>query len=162
MKARVLLLVFILNAFTVSCQKNPVANTSADQPERLIVMTAFDAEMEALRAQAQIEDRQVINGRTFFVGKLAGKDVVLVQSGESMVNAAMTTQAALDHFPASGIVFSGIAGGVNPGLNIGDVVAPAQWGQYQEQLFARQTEEGWQAGQGEFGNFGMMFPQPVS
>ncbi|RPI28222.1 MAG: phosphorylase, partial [Chloroflexota bacterium] len=25
-----------------------------------------------------------------------------------------------------------------------------------------QTEEGWQAGQGEFGNFGMMFPQPVS
>jgi adenosylhomocysteine nucleosidase len=44
------------------------------------------------------------------------------------------------------------------------VVVPAQWGQYQEQVFARQTSGGWDTGwyQQPYGNFGMMFPQPVS
>jgi adenosylhomocysteine nucleosidase len=85
-------------------------------------------------------------------------------TGISMVNAAITTQTALDHFNVSGIVFSGIAGGVNPDLNIGDVIIPEQWGQYQEQLFARETEDGWELGwySDEFSNYGMMFPQKVS
>ncbi|MDL1982391.1 MAG: phosphorylase, partial [Deltaproteobacteria bacterium] len=71
---------------------------------------------------------------------------------------------ALDHFNVTGIVFSGIAGGVNPGLNIGDVTVPARWAQYQENLFARETPEGWDVGwyTDVFGNFGMMFPQFVS
>jgi adenosylhomocysteine nucleosidase len=102
------------------------------------------------------------------VGRLSGKAVVLVLSGMSMVNAAMTAQTALDNFPASGIVFSGIAGGVNPKLNIGDVTIPAKWGEYQEHLFARETPQGWDlrpfssASKAEFGNFGMMFPGKVS
>jgi len=97
-------------------------------------------------------------------GSLIHTDKVLFQSGVSMVNAAMTTQAALDHFNISGILFSGIAGGVNPDLNIGDVVVPSQWGQYQEMLFARETEDGWDLGWHgeEFPNYGMMFPQEVS
>jgi adenosylhomocysteine nucleosidase len=109
-------------------------------------------------------DTYVINGRTYHVGELAGKKVLFVLSGVSMVNAAMTTQTVLDYFEIDGIVFSGIAGGVNPGLNIGDVVVPAQWGQYQEQTFARETANGWDPGQSVsgFGNYEMMFPQYIS
>jgi len=53
---------------------------------------------------------------------------------------------------------------VNPDLNIGDVIVPEQWGQYQEQLFARETKDGWDLGwhSREFSNYGMMFPQKVS
>jgi adenosylhomocysteine nucleosidase len=162
MKARLLVIALWISALAQACQIISVKRPAANPPARVIVMSAFSAELEALRAQMKVEDRQVINGRTFSIGKLAGKDIVLVQSGVSMINAAIAAQAALDYFPASGVIFSGIAGGVNPSLSIGDVAVPARWGQYQEQRFARQTETGWEASQGEFGNFGMMFPRPVS
>jgi adenosylhomocysteine nucleosidase len=89
-------------------------------------MSAFEPELTQLRSQTKVMDVYVINGRTYHVGELAGKQVVLVLSGVSMVNAAMMTQTVLDYFHVDGIIFSGIAGGVNPGLQIGDVVVPAR------------------------------------
>jgi adenosylhomocysteine nucleosidase len=148
-----------------SCAPRQELNVQpVNEVPRLIVMSAFEAELSQLRSQANITASYAINGRTYYTGQLSGKDVVLVLSGVSMVNAAMTAQTALDHFNITGIVFSGIAGGVNPDLNIGDVVVPARWGEYQEQLFARETANGWDTGQStaEFGNYGMMFPQTVS
>ena len=71
---------------------------------------------------------QSVNGVAFTTGTLEGRDVVLFLSGISVVNAAMTVQLALDHFAIERIVFSGIAGGVDPGLNIGDVVIADRWG----------------------------------
>jgi adenosylhomocysteine nucleosidase len=130
---------------------------------RLAIISAFEPELATLRQKAQIERVEVLNGHSYYVGRLAGQEVVLLLSGYSMVNASMTTQTLLDHFRVREIIFSGIAGGVNPALHIGDVVVPAQWGQYQEQLFARETAHGWDPGQhaGIFTNFGMMFPRPV-
>ena len=106
----------------------------------------------------------MVNGRTHYLGTLEGHDVVLLLSGYSMVNAAMTTQALFDHFTVKGIVFSGIAGGVNPGLQVGDVTVPARWGNYQENLFARETATGFDPGRipGDFNNFGMIFPRNSS
>jgi adenosylhomocysteine nucleosidase len=124
-------------------------------------MSAFEPELTQLRSQTKVTNTYLINGRTYYLGELAGKDVLLVLSGVSMVNAAMTAQTVIDHFDVRGIVFSGIAGGVNPNLAIGDVVVPYQWGEYQEQVFARETTSGWQASS-EFGNYGMMFPQSIS
>jgi adenosylhomocysteine nucleosidase len=131
---------------------------------RIAVISAFDAELTQLRAASVITSTRVINGRTHYIGSLAGHDVVLMLTGFSMVNASMTTQALLDQFNISGIVFSGIAGGVNPGLHVGDVTVPAQWGNYQEQVFARKTATGFDAGRlkGDFSNFGMMFPRGTS
>lgn len=156
---------FILIGLLAGCSTSPeVLTTPLDPAPRLVVMSAFETELEKLLAKTDVTDTYVLNGRTFYVGDLAGNDVVLFLSGVSMVNAAMTTQTALDHFNVSGIVFSGIAGGVNPDLNIGDVAVPAQWGQYQEQLFARETPGGWDTMgyPDDFGNYGMMFPQAVS
>lgn len=165
MKMFLLVRVFILCVVVTSCaSKPPLIGNQLDTKPRLAVISAFDRELEKLRTGAQITDTYTINGRSFYVGRLAGKDVVLLLSGVSMVNAAMTTQTLLDHFAVKGIVFSGIAGGVNPGLNVGDVTVPAQWGEYQEQVFARQTPQGWDPGRfaGEFVNYGMMFPHSVS
>ncbi len=138
--------------------------TGPDTRPRLAIISAFEAELVRLRAATEITSTRVINGRTHYLGRLAGHDVVLMLSGFSMVNAAMTTQAMLDRFAVRGIVFSGIAGGVNPALHVGDVTVPAQWGNYQESVFARETPSGWETNRmaGEFASFGMMFPRASS
>ena len=146
-----------------ACATTRSIGTAADVP-RIAIVSAFEPELVKLRAATQITGTRVINGRTHYLGRLAGHDVVLLLSGFSMVNAAMTTQAMLDRFTIRGIVFSGIAGGVNPGLRLGDVTVPAQWGNYQEMVFARETPAGFAPARTttEFANFGMMYPQGTS
>jgi adenosylhomocysteine nucleosidase len=83
-----------------------------------------------------------------------------------MVNASMNTQLALDRFHVSHIVFTGIAGGVNPQLKIGDVVVAQRWAEYLEALFAREVAPGKYQPPGhqtdvQLPNFGMIFPRPV-
>jgi adenosylhomocysteine nucleosidase len=161
--ARAVFLYLCLACFSACATVAPVT-ARIDTTPRLAVISAFDAELEKLRAAAQISEVRVINGRSHDLGRLGGHDVVLLLSGFSMINAAMTTQALFDHFPVQGVIFSGIAGGVNPGLCVGDVTVPAQWGNYQEQAFARETPAGWDPGRftGDFKNFGMMFPRACS
>lgn len=136
-----------------------------DQTPRIAVISAFQPELGLLLAQTQVTQTEELNGRQFTLGKLKGKDVVLFLSGVSMINATMTVQMALDHFNITHIVFSGIAGGVNPDLNIGDVVIPKQWANYQKQAFAREGKDGWELTPWqtkELGNFDMAFPQPIT
>ncbi|WP_172329964.1 5'-methylthioadenosine/S-adenosylhomocysteine nucleosidase [Mangrovicoccus sp. HB161399] len=135
-----------------------------DAPSRIAVMSAFAPEWGMLVEALEGAESTSLNGVTFVTGRLAGQEVVLFLSGISMVNAAMTTQLALDHFDVSAIVFSGIAGGVDPSLHIGDVVVAGQWGSYLEALLARETSDGYMQlpfVPTDFPNYGMIFPKAV-
>ena len=132
-----------------------------DQTPRIAVMSAFEPEWTTL--QTFLTDRKdyTVNGTTFATGVLKGKPVVLFLTGVSMVNAAMTSQLALDHFDITDIVFSGIAGGVDPERSIGDVIVPAQWGEYLDVVLARESEGKFAPPpfiKTPFPNFGMIFP----
>lgn len=140
------------------------ASTPLDATPRIAVMSAFAPEWQVLLKSTADQKTYEVNGNRFVTGVLEGKPVVLFLSGVSMVNAAMSTQQAIDRFEIKTIVFSGIAGGVDPALTIGDVVVPEQWGQYLESTFAREsdgkfTPPGFQAT--PFPNFGMIFPGPT-
>ena len=129
--------ILIALALTLAAGRTAAA-PAADSTPRTAVITAFAPEITALE-QAMTEKRVVsVSGTRFITGRLEGQPVVLFLSGVSMVNAAMNTQRALDRFKVSRIVVSGIAGGVDPGLDVGDVVAPAEWGEYLESVAARQ------------------------
>lgn len=137
-----------------------------DTTPRIAVMSAFGPELDLLLAQLQFAKQHAIGGVTFTTGVLAGKPVVLFLSGVSMVNATMNAQRVLDRFNIQRIVFSGIAGGVDPALHIGDVAVPAQWGQYLEMLMARETSPGQFSAPSWMKNvtlpaFGMLQPRPV-
>ncbi|MDD9982524.1 MAG: 5'-methylthioadenosine/S-adenosylhomocysteine nucleosidase [Gammaproteobacteria bacterium] len=136
-----------------------------DATPRIAVVSAFAPELEILEGELRDRSEHSANGVDFAAGTLEGREVVLFLSGISVVNAAMTAQLALDRFAIERIVFSGIAGGVDPSLNIGDVVIAERWGQYMEMLFARVIDGGWATipfFEYPYGNFDMMFPRSVT
>ncbi len=143
----------------------PAAAQKLDGTPRTVVMTAFYPEYEALVHAVDKPKAYKVNGLVFTAGTMAGKPVLLMQSGVSMVNAAMNTQLAVDRFRVKRIVFSGIAGGIDPSLSIGDVVVPSDWAQYLEVSFARKTDKGWVTPEPVDAvappNYGMMFPRGV-
>ena len=143
----------------------PALAEQIDATPRLAVVSAFEPEWGMLQDALTAPEQHQLNGVSFVTGQLEGREVVLFLSGVSMVNAAMTTQLALDHFNITGIVFSGIAGGVDPALHIGDVVVAGQWSEYLEGILAREVAPGEFAIPpfltSEFPNFGMMFTGPV-
>ncbi|MBN2502898.1 MAG: 5'-methylthioadenosine/S-adenosylhomocysteine nucleosidase [Anaerolineales bacterium] len=163
-KRNVLVLIFFTVLIAACKPTQQLESPTLEETPRLVIMSAFGAELSMLQQEADLTGTYDLNGTEVQIGKLYGQDVALMLSGTSMINAAMNAQAVIDHFNVQGIVFSGIAGGVNPNLNIGDVVIPAQWGEYQEALFARETNTGWDTGwhTRDFGNYGMIFPQYVS
>lgn len=58
----------------------------------------------------------------FHTGTIDGHDVVLAGSGMGKVNAAVVTTLLADRFGCRAVVFSGVAGGLDPSLAIGDIV----------------------------------------
>lgn len=116
-------------------------------------------------AHVQSAESHRLHGRTVLLGRLAGRDVILAQTGVSMVNAAMTTQALLDRFAVSRIVVSGVAGGLDPANGVGHVLAPARWGQFLEVGMGRATPDGPLLpplpGATDLPPFGMMIPRDV-
>jgi adenosylhomocysteine nucleosidase len=152
----------VAGLLTQAAQASPVL----DETPRVAIVSAFAQELDLLLGKVQQAQQHRVNGVRFTTGVLQGKPVVLFSSGISMVNAAMNTQLALDRFKVTHLLLSGIAGGVSPALNIGDVTVAQRWGQYLEVLMARETAPGkfappvWM-NDVKLPNYGMLHPRPV-
>ena len=74
--------------------------------------------------EGKLQNREILRfiGISFTRGKLDGRDVVLAQTGIGKVNAAMTIAVLLDRFHPAEVIFTGIAGSINPELRPGDIV----------------------------------------
>ena len=154
----------VLFAMSASVFPASAERVENDTP-RTAVVSAFPPELAVLREELTEATTIPVNGVAFHLGMLDGRNVVLFLSGIGPVNAVMTVQLALDHFDIEQVVFSGIAGGVDPAFGIGDVVIVERWGQYLEVVMARPSADGWEKPpffEYPFTNFGMMFPRAVS
>src|SRR3954469_16340491 len=85
---------------------SPTLAQRLDETPRVAVISAFPPEIGALNAATNEQKSFDVHGVTFVTGRLEGKPVVVFLSGVSMVNAAMTTQMALDPLHITQIVFS--------------------------------------------------------
>jgi adenosylhomocysteine nucleosidase len=89
---------------------------------RTAIVSAMHEELSAVLALLPDEQKQVAGGREFWVGHLHGQEVVAVLSRIGKVAAATTATALIERFHVDRIVFTGVAGGLAPGVNRGDVV----------------------------------------
>lgn len=133
------------------------------------VLASFPEELAAIEkmmvpAAARVETT-TINGVRFRTAEIDGRRFVFFLTGMSLVNAAGSTQLALDRFNVQAVFFTGIAGGVNPAFHPGDVTVPARWRYHAEAAYFNESEPGkyrfadWY--KQKYANFGMIHPDDV-
>ena len=86
------------------------------------ILSALAEEQQGLLELLQQAQKTRHAGRDYWHGRLHGQPVVLALSRIGKVAAATTTAALIEHFKVSRIVFTGVAGGLGEGVQVGDVV----------------------------------------
>ena len=113
----------VVSAFIlISCDRCQV---SSNRP--YLILYAFGAEGKLLSQAMEAQDSMAVLGRKVYAGRLADKDIVLAESGVGMTNAAMMAQHLIDRFNPRAVIFTGIAGAIDSGVNIGDIVVCEKW-----------------------------------
>ena len=93
-----------------------------DSPRPLAILSALAEEQAGLVDHLQQARCIRHAGRDFWLGMLQEQPVVLALSRIGKVAAATTTAALVERFAVRGVVFTGVAGGVGEGVQVGDVV----------------------------------------
>jgi adenosylhomocysteine nucleosidase len=104
------------------------------------ILSALAEEQHGLIELLEQPQRVERAGRTFWQGQLRDQSVVLALSRMGKVAAATTTTTLVEAFGVDQVVFTGVAGGLGPGVRVGDVVVAGQFMQHDmdvSPLFAR-------------------------
>ena len=90
-------------------------------PQPLGILGAMESEVEAIVAALAEPQSMTVLGCRVLAGRLDGWPLLLARSGIGKVNATLTT-AALAQAGAAGLIFVGMAGSLEAGIQIGDAV----------------------------------------
>lgn len=113
---------------------------------KIAVIGAMVSEVELLRERIEGVQACTYAGNEFYEGTLAGVPVVLTACGVGKVNAAARTQAMIDRFEPTHIVFTGVAGSLDARVGIGDVVVSTDCVQHDYDVRVLGVERGQVAG----------------
>ena len=94
------------------------------------IIGAMDHEIDTLVGDLENKKEEKKYGLTFYLGKLKKYEVVIVKCGIGKVNAGRTTQVLISEYSPKYIINTGIAGGLNEQLKIGDIVISTDLIQY--------------------------------
>ena len=86
------------------------------------IIGAMDHEIDTLVGHLENKKEEKKYGLTFYMGQLKKYEVVIVKCGIGKVNAGRTTQVLISEYSPKYIINTGIAGGLNHQLKIGDIV----------------------------------------
>lgn len=81
-------------------------------------------------------------GIDFTEGQFMGLSVVVCKSGVGKVNAAVCSQLLIDRFGVDAVVFTGVAGALDPSLTIGDLVISTECMQHDMDVTALGFDRG--------------------
>ena len=87
------------------------------------ILCATPEEMDALRGVLHADLEPEVHGPTrVWRARYGDEPVVLAEAGIGKVNAAAAATLLLSGFEARSLIFSGVAGGLNPALGVGSVL----------------------------------------
>jgi adenosylhomocysteine nucleosidase len=95
---------------------------SMNQPTMVGVMSAMEIELEFISSDLVHERTDTIASMIYEVGRIHDLPCVMVHSGIGKVGAAQTAQILIMQYGVDAVIFTGVAGGINPQLCIGDIV----------------------------------------
>ncbi|MDY4041470.1 MAG: 5'-methylthioadenosine/S-adenosylhomocysteine nucleosidase [Collinsella sp.] len=91
-------------------------------PATIAIIGALEKEVRQIYREIEHATVAEDAGLTVVGGEYAGFNLVATVAGMGTVNAAAATQFLITKYGANAVIFSGIAGGLNPRLHIDDVV----------------------------------------
>ena len=86
------------------------------------IVSAMDMEIELLLKEANISKKEEIGGVTYHIGNLKNKPVIITEAGVGKIRASSGMTSMLYHYPISGVLFTGVAGGVRDEEDVLDEV----------------------------------------
>jgi adenosylhomocysteine nucleosidase len=89
---------------------------------RIALVSAMHEELAAVLARMPDEQKTTVAGRDFWQGHWHGHEIVAVLSRIGKVAAATTATTLIERFGVTHLVFTGVAGGLAPHVQVGDVV----------------------------------------
>ena len=100
------------------------------------IIGAMDEEVQLLQSAMEISDEAVHAGITVTRGTFKDTEIALAQSGIGKVNATICTQMMIDRYQPTAMIFSGVAGGLLPNMQAGDMIIASHVIQYDMDLTA--------------------------
>ena len=97
---------------------------------RIAIVSAMHPELAAVLAWLPQKQKQTVVGREFVLGHWHGHEVVAVLSRIGKVAAATTATVLIERFNVGQVLFTGVAGGVAPNAQVGDVVVASAFVQH--------------------------------
>ncbi len=86
------------------------------------IMSAMHEELNRIVAMLSDVTEEKVGHKLVYLGKLNNKKVAVVFSGWGKVAAATTSTMLIERYAISQLIFTGVAGGIQSHLNIGDIV----------------------------------------
>jgi len=110
--------------------------------KKIGLIGAMEEEIDILKNEMTLKEIVRKAKLDFYVGSLKGADIVIVRSGIGKVNAAMATQILISDFNADVLINTGVAGGIKPGIKVGDIVISSDTMEYDIDVTAFGYEPG--------------------
>jgi adenosylhomocysteine/aminodeoxyfutalosine nucleosidase len=97
---------------------------------KLAIMGAMEEEITPLLSNFTDINKVDYANNTYYECKLGNLDVVIAYSKIGKVFSTLTASTMIQKFSCDTLLFSGVAGGVNPDLKIGDLIVANQLSQH--------------------------------
>lgn len=95
---------------------------SLEPGQRLGIISAMDIELALIKQDMQVQTTDTISSRIFDIGTIHEIPCVCVKAGIGKVNAAVTAELLIREHDVDAVIFTGVAGGIDPLLYIGDII----------------------------------------